>query len=126
MDRRVFGKIHAAGQPLGETGNDSWDLHYGREFDTTMDSRLFPTRPEWEQRGYRPCADGRWLQGDWQPCDLHLQGTSSQFLPVTEPRRGLYPLTRGGTLAVPLTGLSLKCVRRNSTLTPITLSGARR
>lgn len=88
-DRRVFSKIHAAGQPLGETGEGSWDLHYGREFDTTMDSKLFPTRPEWEQRGYRPCADGRWLQGDWQRHDQNH--TPEGALPSTDGLEFILP-----------------------------------
>ncbi|MHC5065413.1 MAG: Eco57I restriction-modification methylase domain-containing protein, partial [Planctomycetota bacterium] len=66
-DKSVLGKIHAAGQSLAEPGQGAWDLQYGREFDTTLDSALFPPRPQWESKGYRQSMDGRWRsaeQGD--------------------------------------------------------------
>src|SRR5665647_1866641 len=33
----------------------------------TNDSKLFPPRPWWEERGYRPDEYSRWLKGDWRP-----------------------------------------------------------
>ena len=38
-----------------------------REFDMTNDSGLFPPRPQWEEKGYRPDEYSRWLLGDWRP-----------------------------------------------------------
>ena len=35
----------------------------------TSDSRLFPPRPQWEARGYRPDEYSRWLLGDWRPIE---------------------------------------------------------
>ena len=33
----------------------------------TNDFRLFPPRPKWEAKGYRPDEYSRWLLGDWRP-----------------------------------------------------------
>lgn len=60
-DKSVLAKIHQAGQVLSRSGEGTWDLRYGREFDTTLDSALFPPRPSWEDQGYRQTPDGRWL-----------------------------------------------------------------
>ena len=35
----------------------------------TNDSRLFPPRPRWEAKGYRPDEYSRWLLGDWRPIE---------------------------------------------------------
>ena len=35
----------------------------------TGDSRLFPPRPQWEAKGYRPDEYSRWLLGDWRPIE---------------------------------------------------------
>ena len=35
----------------------------------TNDSHLFPPRPEWEAKGYRPDEYSRWLLGDWRPME---------------------------------------------------------
>ena len=35
----------------------------------TNDSHLFPPRPEWETKGYRPDEYSRWLLGDWRPME---------------------------------------------------------
>ena len=35
----------------------------------TNDSRLFPPRPRWEAKGYRPDEYSRWLPGDWRPIE---------------------------------------------------------
>lgn len=33
----------------------------------TNDSKLFPPRPKWENKGYHPDEYGHWLKGNWQP-----------------------------------------------------------
>jgi hypothetical protein len=33
----------------------------------TNDSKLFPPRAWWEERGYRPDEYSRWIKGDWRP-----------------------------------------------------------
>ena len=35
----------------------------------TNDSKLFPPRPKWEAKGYRPDEYSRWLKGDWRPIE---------------------------------------------------------
>ena len=35
----------------------------------TNDSHLFPPRPQWEAKGYRPDEYSRWLLGNWRPID---------------------------------------------------------
>ena len=51
---------------LGDDGPDGWGIKYTREFDMTNDSHLFPPRPEWEAKGYRPDEYSGWLLGDWR------------------------------------------------------------
>ncbi len=52
---------------LGDDGPDGWSIKYVREFDMDGDLKLFPPRPKWEERGYRPDEYSRWLKGDWRP-----------------------------------------------------------
>jgi len=44
-------------------------VKYSTEFHMTNDSKLFPPRPWWEERGYRPDEYSRWLKGDWRPIE---------------------------------------------------------
>ena len=48
-----------------------WGIKYATEFHMTNDSKLFPPRPTWEERGYRPDEYGRWLRGNWQTRTAH-------------------------------------------------------
>ena len=68
-DLEILEKIYANGVLLGDDGPDGWGIRYTREFDMTNDSRLFPPRPQWEAKGYRPDEYSRWLLGDWQPIE---------------------------------------------------------
>ena len=68
-DLEILEKIYAKGVLLGDDGPDGWGIKYTREFDMTNDSHLFPPRPEWEARGYRPDEYSRWLLGDWRPME---------------------------------------------------------
>ena len=52
---------------LGDQGPNGWGIRYATEFHMTNDSRLFPPRPQWEAKGYRPDEYSRWLLGDWRP-----------------------------------------------------------
>ena len=54
---------------LGDDGPNGWGIKYAREFDMTNDSRLFPPRPQWEAKRYRPDEYSRWLLGDWRPIE---------------------------------------------------------
>ena len=62
-------KIYESAVLLGDRGPDGWEIDYITEFHMTGDSRLFPPRPEWEAKGYRPDEYSRWLLGDWRPLE---------------------------------------------------------
>ena len=66
-DLEILEKIYAGSVLLGDEGPNGWGIRYTREFDMTNDSGLFPPRPEWEAKGYRPDEYSRWLLGDWRP-----------------------------------------------------------
>ncbi|OWJ90364.1 hypothetical protein B6S59_28060 [Pseudomonas sp. A46] len=65
QDLRVLQKIYANGVLLGDQSENGWGIKYAREFDMTNDSKLFPPRPKWEEKGYRPDEYGHWLKGPW-------------------------------------------------------------
>ena len=66
-DLEILEKIYANSVLLGDHGPDGWGIEYKTEFHMTGDSKLFPPRPEWEAKGYRPDEYSRWLKGDWRP-----------------------------------------------------------
>ena len=68
-DLDILEKIYANAVLLGDDGPDGWGIRYAREFDMTNDSSLFPPRPQWEAKGYRPDEYSRWLLGDWRPIE---------------------------------------------------------
>jgi hypothetical protein len=60
-DLEVLTKIYANSVLLGDDGPDGWGIKYvNDEFHITKDSRLFPPRPSWEERGYSEDGLGRW------------------------------------------------------------------
>ena len=63
-DLEVLEKIYANSVLLGDQSEDGWGLQYAREFDMTNDSKLFPPRPKWEEKGYKPDPYGRWIGPD--------------------------------------------------------------
>ena len=68
-DLEILEKIYANSVLLGDDRPDGWGIKYVREFDMTNDSKLFPPRPKWEAKGYRPDEYSRWLKGDWYPIE---------------------------------------------------------
>ena len=68
-DLEILEKIYAGSVLLGDEGPDGWGIRYATEFHMTNDSRLFPPRPQWEAKGYRPDEYSRWLLGDWRPME---------------------------------------------------------
>ena len=62
-DLEILEKIYANSVLLGDQGPDGWGIRYATEFHMTNDSKLFPPRPEWEAKGYRPDEYSRWLLG---------------------------------------------------------------
>ncbi len=68
-DLEILEKIYANSVLLGDDGPNGWGIRYATEFHMTNDSKLFPPRPEWEARGYRPDEYSRWLLGNWRPIE---------------------------------------------------------
>ena len=68
-DLEVLEKIYRNSVLLGDDGPGGWGIRYAREFDMTNDSKLFPPRPQWEAKGYRPDEYSRWLLGNWRPME---------------------------------------------------------
>jgi len=68
-DLEILEKIYANSVLLGDDGPDGWGVKYATEFHMTNDSRLFPPRPVWEAKGYRPDEYSRWLLGRWRPIE---------------------------------------------------------
>ncbi len=68
-DLEVLEKIYKNSVLLGDDGPDGWGIRYATEFHMTNDSKLFPPRPQWEAKGYRPDEYSRWLLGNWRPID---------------------------------------------------------
>jgi len=66
-DLEILEKIYANSVLLGDDGPDGWGVKYATEFHMTNDSKLFPPRPVWEAKGYRPDEYSRWLLGRWRP-----------------------------------------------------------
>ena len=67
-DLEILEKIYANSVLLGDDGPDAWGIQYSQgDFNMTSDSKLFPPRPKWEEKGYRPDEYSRWLKGDWRP-----------------------------------------------------------
>ena len=65
-EMEICEKLYADHPLLGDKVEGGWNVEFAREFDMTNDSKLFPPRPEWEKKGYRPDEYGRWIgpEGD--------------------------------------------------------------
>lgn len=69
-DLEILEKIYANSVLLGDDGPDGWGVTYAQgDFNMTSDSKLFPPRPVWETKGYRPDEYSRWLLGNWRPIE---------------------------------------------------------
>ena len=66
-DLEILERIYDNSVLLGDDGPDGWGIRYATEFHMTNDSKLFPPRQKWEEKGYRPDEYSRWLEGDWRP-----------------------------------------------------------
>ncbi len=67
-DLEILEKIYANSVLLGDDGPDGWGIKYAQgDFNMTSDSKLFPPRPQWEAKGYKPDEYSRWLLGEWRP-----------------------------------------------------------
>ena len=67
-DLEVLEKIYSGSVLLGDDGPDGWGIKFAQgDFNMTSDSKLFPPRTWWEERGYIPDEYSRWIKGKWQP-----------------------------------------------------------
>ena len=66
-DLLVLQRIYGNSVLLGDQSEQGWGVKYAREFDMTNDSKLFPVRTKWEEKGFRSDEYGHWLKGPWQP-----------------------------------------------------------
>lgn len=92
-DLEILEKIYANSVLLGDQSDDGWKLKYALEFMMNTDAHLFPPRPQWEAKGYRPDEYSRWLLGPWRP------RAGSADAPPDAPRHTLAPgilLSRDG------------------------------
>lgn len=63
-DLEILSTIYANSVLLGDDGPEGWGIKYATEFHMTSDSKLFPPRPVWEAKGYKPDEYGRWIGPD--------------------------------------------------------------
>jgi len=69
-DLELLEKIYANSVLLGDDGPRGWGIKYAQgDFNMTSDSKLFPPRPKWEEKGYRPDIYGRWLLAKSSPAN---------------------------------------------------------
>lgn len=85
-DLEILEKIYANSVLLGDDGPDGWGIKFATEFHMTNDSHLFPPRPKWEEKGYRPDEYSRWLKGNWRPIAELWSEMSVKPLPTGEHR----------------------------------------
>ena len=98
-DLVVLEKIYSNSVLLGDDGPNGWGITYSREFDMTNDSKLFPPRDKWEERGYRPDEYSRWLKGNWQPIEalfavLGVEPVAHGEKRITQPQYAQLPIPR--------------------------------
>lgn len=64
-DLQVLEKIYENSVLLGDQSENGWKIRYAQgDFNMTSDSHLFPPRPQWEAKGYKPDEYGRWIGPD--------------------------------------------------------------
>ncbi len=106
QDLRVLQKIYANGVLLGDKSERGWGIKYATEFHMTNDSKLFPPRPKWEEKGYQPDEYGHWLKGPWRDYvgpehildrkyGLVLSRDGSKAIPAEEIENVALPLYEG-------------------------------
>lgn len=99
-DLAVLEKIYANSVLLGDGGPEGWGIRYAQgDFNMTSDSALFPPRPKWEERGYRPDEYSRWIKGDWRPIAELGLGVGGWGLGEDRKAKNDSELPRSGSLA---------------------------
>lgn len=109
-DVELLEKMYRNGILLGHDGPEGWGLKYQQgHFNMTSDSKLFPPRRWWEERGYIPSEYGHWLKGRWRPIaesGLPIAGSGNWLAePWTRARSVVHRhpglvLSRDGTQAI--------------------------
>ncbi|MFB2917926.1 Eco57I restriction-modification methylase domain-containing protein [Aerosakkonema funiforme] len=106
-DLQILEKMYANGVLLGDDSPQGWGIQYQQgDFNMTSDSKLFPPRPQWEAKGYRPDEYGHWLKGNWQVYDgassilerpegLILSADASSAINIDEVEDVALPLYQG-------------------------------
>ncbi|OHB85070.1 MAG: hypothetical protein A2V98_24090 [Planctomycetes bacterium RBG_16_64_12] len=59
-DLEICRKIYDHSFRIGDNA-PGWEITYAREFDMSNDSKLFPPKDKWEDRGFRHDVFGRWV-----------------------------------------------------------------
>lgn len=93
-DLEILEKIYANSVLLGDDSPAGWGIKYATEFHMTNDSKLFPPRTKWEEKGYRPDEYSRWLKGDWRPIDELWSALGVKPLPEGQTRCAQPPYDR--------------------------------
>jgi hypothetical protein len=68
-DLELLDTIYEHSVLLGDVGPDGWRIKFRLEFMMNTDAELFPPRPNWEAKGYRPDEYNRWIDGNWKPIE---------------------------------------------------------
>lgn len=99
-DLEVLEKIYSNGVLLGDDSPNGWGIKYAQgDFNMTSDSKLFPPRDKWEERGYRPDEYSRWLRGKWRPieelyAELGVKPLAEGELRDAQPQYAHLPIPR--------------------------------
>jgi len=73
-DLSILEKIYKNADLLAESSSGKWMIQYGTEFHVTNDSKLFPPRTWWEEKGYSPNAYGQWQPPEEEKPELIYRG----------------------------------------------------
>ena len=69
-DLGILKKIYSNSVFLGNVETDSWGIQYATEFHMTGDSKLFPPRDWWDERGYKQNEYGYWMPSEGDKPEL--------------------------------------------------------
>ena len=93
QDLKVLQKIYANGVPLGKQGECSWGIKYQQgDFNLTTNSKLFPPRTKWEEKGYQPDEYGHWINGAWHDYEgsVHILEREKNLVLSRDGKLALY------------------------------------
>ena len=73
-DLDLIEKIYENSILLGDQSALGWDIQHISEFHMTNDSKLFPPKDWWHEKGYRPDSYGRWMPSEGKKPELSYRG----------------------------------------------------